>query len=351
MAVRRRKARGQATTEAALGILVISTVIVFGIHFSEVAMLSLKVQEANASALWDTTAKRMSYLTGAAPDFQPRRTAITQEAGQEASARYADFDGRASRPGNTAPTLVFTQATPIQVRCNEDATVAPMDLSASTDISGLFGQGVGGMVCWAESDFSLVPGFTRRFMEREPFREQHVSVTSYHVCSMARANGTNCPAHVGIALGDWGLTTDVEAENCDLVAPGPGASCANTGYYAMTKRIFNATHTSPGVGNGQPAGEQLSQFLWNTPRGGPQIDVDEDAFFMAAIGENGSNGSSGYMQGFVDHAGAGPYIVTPGGDRYQDAALYPYTLAAQQREPCSFGMPCDPTQSGWPTYQ
>jgi hypothetical protein len=348
MAVRRHRARGQATTEAALGILVISTVIVFGIHFSEVAMLSLKVQEASASALWDTTGKRMSILTTATPDFGPRRTAI-QEAGPEATTRYADFDGRASRPGNTAPTLVFTQATPIQVTCNEDATVAPMDLSGSTDIAGMFGQGVGGMVCWAESDFGLVPGFTRRFMQGDPFRVQHVSVTSYHVCSMARANGNNCPARAGIALGDWGLTTDTEAENCDLVAPGPSASCANTGYYGMTKRVFNATHTSPGVGNGQPAGDQLSQFLWNTPRGGPQIDVDENAFFMAAIGENGSNGSQGYMQGFVDHAGAGPYIVTPGGDRYQDAALYPYTLAAQQRERCAFGLPCDPTQ--WPMYQ
>ncbi|HYV48964.1 MAG TPA: hypothetical protein VFA20_29090 [Myxococcaceae bacterium] len=347
MAVTTRRARGQATTEAALGILVISTVIVFGIHFSEVAMLSLKVEEANASALWDTTAKRMSNLLGATADFGPRTSAI-QAAGGEASTRYADFDGRASRSGSVAPTLVFTQATPIQVVCNEDPAVAPMNLDVTQDVTQsfkpVFAQGVGGMVCWAESDFSLVPGFTRRFLQREPFRAQHVSVTSYHVCSMARANGGACPALAAIALGDWGLTTGVEAEDCDLVAPGPSATCANTGYYMMTRRVFQGMHQRPGVGNGQPPGEQLSQYLWNTPRGGPQIDLDEDAFFMAAIGETGN---PKYQQPYVDHAGSGPYTVTPGG-RYDDPALQVYPQAAQQRDPCAFGLPCDWTQ--WSAY-
>jgi len=343
MAVTPRRARGQATTEAALGILVISTVIVFGIHFSEVAMLSLKVQEANAAALWDTTAKRTATLVGAAPDFSPRTSAI-QAAGGEASTRYADFDGRASRPGNVAPTLVFTQATPIQVTCTEDPNVAPMNLGVAPDFQPLFAAGVGGMVCWAESDFSLVPGFTRRFLQNEPFRAQEVTVTSYHICSMGRANGGVCPARAAIALGDWGLTTGVEAEDCDLVAPGPSATCANTGYYAMTQSVFKRMHQSPGVGNGQPPGEQLSQYLWNTPRGGPQIDLDEDAFFMAAIGETGN---PKYQQPFVDHAGSGPYTVTPGG-RYDDTALQVYPQAAQQRDPCAFGLPCAPT--AWPMY-
>jgi hypothetical protein len=343
-AVARKQARGQATTEAALGILVISTVIVFGIHFSEVAMLSLKVQEASASALWDTTGKRMSVEIGATPDFGPRSSAV-QAAGGEASARYADFDGRQSRPGNVAPTLVFTQATPIQVTCNEDPTVAPMGLGAAPDLAPVFAQGVGGMVCWAETDFSLVPGFTRNFLQNQPFRAQHVSVTSYHVCSMARANGGACPGRAAIALGDWGLTTGAEAQDCDLVPPGPSATCANTGYYAMTNRVFQAMHQTPGVGNGQPAGEQLSQFLWNTPRGGPQIDLDENAFFMAAIGETGA---PKYQSPYVDHAGAGPYTVTPGGP-YDDPALKVYTDAARLRADCAFGLPCAP--SAWPMYQ
>jgi hypothetical protein len=342
MAVTRRAPRGQATTEAALGILVISTVIVFGIHFSEVAMLSLKVDEANASALWDATGKRMHVLTSQNPDFSPRATAI-QEAGPEATARYADFDGRASKSGNTAPTLVFTEATPIQVTCTPDNTVAPMNLNGAQDIANLFGQGVGGMVCKAESDFSLVPGFTRRFLQNQPFRVQNATVTAYHICSMARANGGSCPAQAAIALGDWGLTTNTEASNCDLVAPGASATCPNTGYYAMTKRVFDAMHGA-GV-SGPPAGDRLSQFVWNLRHGGPQVDVDEDAFFMAAVGEDNT---PPYQQGLAEHAGSGPYTVTPGG-RYDSAALQVYPQAAQQREPCAFGLPCDP--ASWPMYQ
>lgn len=346
MAVNRAPPRGQATTEAALGILVIATVIGFGIHFSEVAMLSLKVQEANAAALWDTTAKRMHTLTTGTPQFGPRGQAIS-EAGPEAAARYADFDGRASHPGNVAPTLVFTSATNIQVTCNEDLTVAPMDLSGAPEIGAMFVEGTGGMVCWAESDFSLVPGFTRRFLQGQPFRVQNASVSQYHICSMGRANGGACPAKAAIALGDWGLTTGAEAENCELVAPGASASCANTGYYAMTKRVFDSIHQGPAVGNGQPAGEQLSQFLWNLPHGGPEIDLDEDAFFMAAVGEDGSNPSP-YQMGLVEHAGFGPYTVTPGGP-YDSTLLQPYPQAAQQRDACAFGLPCDP--ASWPMYQ
>lgn len=342
----RRAPRGQATTEAALGILVISTVIVFGIHFSEVAMLSLKVGEASASALWDTTGKRMHFLTTATPNFGPRGTAIS-EAGPEASARYADFDGRSSKPGTTAPTLVFTDATPIQVTCNPDLSVAPMDLGGAPAIGAMFVEGAGGMVCWAETDLSLAPGFTRRFLQNRPFRVQNASVNAYHICSMGRANGGNCAARAAIALGDWGLNTGVEADNCDLVAPGPGAACQNTGYYAMTERAFGDMHDKNGPA-GAPAGEELSKFVWKgISRGGPQINLDENAFFMAAVGEDAA--PEGYKTNFVEHEGAGPYIVTPGGNKYDDPALLPYFQAATQRDDCAFGLPCAPTS--WPMYQ
>ena len=49
-------ARGQATVELALGLLIFVTVLIFGIHFAEMGFLSLKVTEASASAIWDATA-------------------------------------------------------------------------------------------------------------------------------------------------------------------------------------------------------------------------------------------------------------------------------------------------------
>ena len=90
---RAARGRGQSTVEMALGLMVFVTVLVFGMHFAEVGFLSIKVQEASAGALWDTTARRMHTLP---KDFAPLQTAMDQ-AGAQAQQRYQDFDGRTSR--------------------------------------------------------------------------------------------------------------------------------------------------------------------------------------------------------------------------------------------------------------
>lgn len=327
--------RGQATTEAALGILVISTVIVFGIHFSEVSMLSLKVQEAATAAIWDVTGQKMHTLTSDTPNFAPRLAAI-RRAGPDASSKYRDFDGRASKDGN-APTLVFTQASAITVTCTADNSLPPMALS-SGPISAMFGAGQGGMSCFAQSTFGLVPRFSRNFLENQPFREQHVQRDTYPICSMGRASGNNCPARAVVVLGDWGLAENQEANECALSAPGAG--CLNPGYYEMTQRAFRAYTSTP-----TPPGNALSTYLFGSPKGGPQVDVDENAFFMAAVGEDW-NQPSAYRTGIAEHWPNGPYTVTPGG-HYDTVPAY--EDAAGRREACAFGLPCNP--ANWHTYQ
>jgi len=328
--------RGQATTEAALGILAISTVIVFGIHFSEISILSLKVQEANASAISDATGKKMHDLTGATPDMGPRTTAISA-AGPDAAVKYADFDGRASKNG-AAPTLVFTQASPVNVTCQEDLALLPA-MGALGPLGAVFPPTThGGMACWAEADVGLVPRFSRNFLQNRPYRVQHVQRDTYHLCSMGRANGNACGAQTLIALGDWGLTDGAEAANCDVTPP--GTPCSNTGYYLMAESAFNANGAT-----GKGAGRALSQWLYGNAFGGPAAQVLESAFFMAAVGENGT---PPFQTGPAEHNGWGPYTVTPGGP-YDSAMLQSYPQAAQQREPCAFGLPCDPAQ--WPSYQ
>ncbi|HVE85164.1 MAG TPA: hypothetical protein VND93_20070 [Myxococcales bacterium] len=328
--------RGQATTEAALGILVISTVIVFGIHFSEISILSLKVQEANTSALWDTTAKKMSNLTAAVADFSPRTAAIGA-AGADASGKYADFDGRASKAG-ASPTLVFTQASPITVTCREDNSgILPVTLPGP--IAGVYGGGLGGIACVAEADVSLVPNFTRNFLQNQPFRVQETQLGTYHLCSMSRANGNNCTAQTLMLLGDWGLTDGAEANNCDLT--GPNTPCANSGFYLMAESIY------AGMRSPNPPGDVLSRWLYGPSYGGPPAQTDENAFFMAAVGEDWSNPTPYQLDDPTAHFGFGPYTVTPGGP-YDSPQLQSYPQAAQQREPCAFGLPCDPAQ--WPIY-
>ena len=67
--------RGQAGGDGARD-LVFVTVLVFGIHFAEVGYLSLKVQEATASALWDATSAKMHSLPG---DFSALHNLIAND--------------------------------------------------------------------------------------------------------------------------------------------------------------------------------------------------------------------------------------------------------------------------------
>ena len=92
------RARGQAALEMALGSLVFITLLLFGIHFGEVGVLTLRVQQAATSALWDTTGMRMhNYATPL--DSDPRffnaneiRDSKARLPAQRAQALYKSFD-------------------------------------------------------------------------------------------------------------------------------------------------------------------------------------------------------------------------------------------------------------------
>ena len=118
--------------------------------------------------------------------------------------------------------------------------------------------------------------------------------------------------------------------------------CNNQGYYLMAQEAFNANGNSRGS-----TGLQLSQWLYEGAFGGPAQQVREVAFFMAAVGENVTDPFEEPAP-VTEHAGFGPYTVTPGG-RYATASLQLYQAAWNARAPCAFGLPCDPTT--WLVYQ
>ena len=118
----RTSARGQALAELVLALMVFVTVVVFGIYFAEVGYLSLRVQEAAVSPLWDATAFRVH-------SFEPQQDnigdftyfpAITPEVMSDAQVRYRDFDGRSGVDGNTSISHVFTRIGGLRVECSED---------------------------------------------------------------------------------------------------------------------------------------------------------------------------------------------------------------------------------------
>jgi len=126
--------------ELALGLLVFVTILLFGIHFAEIGYLSVKVTEANSSALWHATAAKMHTLP---KNFGPLNSLISgNKPGEVATGIYADFDSRSS--GGSANTQLLTSAQGLQVTCEAGGpSFRPIETT-----EGVY-ENTGGMVCRA----------------------------------------------------------------------------------------------------------------------------------------------------------------------------------------------------------
>ena len=179
-----RRPRGQAMVETVLGILVFVTILMFGIHFAEVGYLSLKVQEASASALWDTTSAKMHELPG---DFGSQSNAISS-AGDSATGRYKDFDGRTSKSGGSAPVQVFTSAGGLTVECKEAGGIS---FAPSASTKGVY-KNSGGMTCSSKAVLSPTSRLTKSFLDQGQgslFQVAHLTGGVIPVCGVGRAKG------------------------------------------------------------------------------------------------------------------------------------------------------------------
>ncbi|HEX8441085.1 hypothetical protein [Archangium sp.] len=223
--------RGQGTVEMALGLLLFVTVFIFGIHFAEVGYLSLKVQEAATSALWDTTSARMHSLPG---NFSGLHNAIGA-AGGHATERYKDFDGRTSRQGRQQMVQVFTSADKLEVTCAEEGAIS---FKASNSTNSIYAN-VGGMRCSSSAEMSPIR-IPRNFVDQGSgaiFDVAHAALKPIPVCGMGRAKKGKCEGAYGILLDDWGLAGHAESQECVLLDT-PG--CANTAYYDSAKIVYDA---------------------------------------------------------------------------------------------------------------
>lgn len=228
----RRAPRGQAATEFALGLLVFVTVLLFGIHFAELGYLGTKVHEAEAAAVWDSTAYR-SYQFGIWADSGPIAAVAAQT---NTTQRYADWDGRASANG-TAPTLAVSRAEPMVVNCTRAGMTYPLPALAPTFFEA------GDVRCGAEGDVNAfrVP---RSFADGADgfFKAAHKGTTMtnpMHLCGSGRPLGTGCPGKLSILLGDYALTADQnENGDCALQTSSPNA-CANQNFYRTTRGTFD----------------------------------------------------------------------------------------------------------------
>jgi hypothetical protein len=229
---RQSRRRGQAMVEMALGLLLFVTVLIFGIHFAEVGYLSLKVQEAATSALWDTTSAKMHELPG---NFKPLENAINK-AGQQATERYEDFDGRSSRHGQKKIVQVFTSANGLSVTCEEEKQISFKPSGSTKDVYA----NTGGMRCWSSAELAPIH-IPEHFVDKGQgalFDVPHYMMGAIPVCGIGRAQQGNgkCRGAYGILLDDWGLAGGAESQECELLDED---NCANKAYYDSTKLVYD----------------------------------------------------------------------------------------------------------------
>ncbi|CAM4272751.1 TadE/TadG family type IV pilus assembly protein [Corallococcus exiguus] len=297
---RRQKARGQSIVEAALGVTLFITILVFGIHFAEVGFLSLKVQEAAVSALWNGTHGEMHDIPvdyGSAHDSM-------QRAGEDAQARYADFNGLSSVNHGDTITQVFTRGSDLRVNCSRNGG---LDWNGPV-LTRLVYRDEGGTACTSQANLSswnIPTRFLDQSSETGLYNEQHQDAANANiqVCGIGRAVGGTCRGRFSMLVDDWGLSNEVESSTC-LLFQDMAVPCTNVPFYSATKLVYEPT-TLP-----IPtfASFLAMDALFFNPLPPLVLMQRENTFWMSAAGEE-----SNFMQYFMKPAALGNlWNTTPG---------------------------------------
>ncbi|WP_201756027.1 MULTISPECIES: pilus assembly protein [Corallococcus] len=296
----RRHGRGQSIVEAAIGVTLFITILVFGIHFAEVGFLSLKVQEAAVSALWNGTHGEMHDIPvdyGSAHDSM-------QRAGDDAQARYADFNGLSSVNHGDTITQVFTRGSGLRVDCRRNGGLGwngPI-------LTRLVYRDEGGTSCGSQANLSswnLPSSFLDNPGEGGLYKERHQDAVhaNIQVCGVGRAVGGNCRARFSMLVDDWGLSNEVESSTC-LLFQDMAVPCTNVPFYSATKLVYEPT-TLPIP---TYASFLAMDALFYNPLPPLVLMQRENTFWMSAAGEE-----TNFMQYFMLPAPLGNlWNTTPG---------------------------------------
>lgn len=354
--MRRASVRGQATVELALGTLVFVTILVFGIHFAELGMMKLRVQQAAVAALWDTTGLRMHRFTSTANASAYFRSADEMRdkngrlPGPRAQARFKDFEGL-NEGGSSTFTQVMTRGSQLNVDCSPTQVSALptggafKHLRVAYSPANAGGREVDGMQCSADARIE-VWGMPTSFLEGSRdgfFQVKHVLQPRIKVCAFGRASGGRCLGTVSMALDDWGLAGSdkdygEELEECreDCQFEGKG----NQAYRLTVKRLYDEYNTYETQDFSIPL---FIRSLFTQDPAVPElanVPVDERSFRMVFAGEAGSE-IDGKTEPFAFKTHEQDtrqvfdfgWATTPYADAYKDAY--------QRRGECFLGAPCD----------
>lgn len=267
-----RTRRGQATVELAIGSVVFVVVLLVGIHFAELAQLSLKVQEAQAFAVWDASLRRVqTRQPGGATEDTPFNGTVGSVGGRTKD-RYGDFDGLTSSTGRSDVVIrALTRGSGLDVECRRDGSMSFLASPAARPVL----HDEGGLRCTSSAQLEAIR-IPKAFMQEgeggsyraTPFRTQPVVV-----CGMGLATGGSCEGGLAIMTNDWGLVKD-ETKLCRL-------NCRDSKYRGEVSALF---------GGGGMAGANFAQtFAGDAPTNANEFwfsyaGIDAPTSYMDFVG-------------------------------------------------------------------
>lgn len=228
----RARSRGQATVELAVASVVFVVVLLVGIHFAELGQLSLKVQEAQAFAVWSAAGRRVQKReVSGSTDTTPFNRTIggTSGVAQQAKDRYRDFDGLTSSTGRSDVVIrALTKGSGLDVTCTRDNSLSFRPSPAARPV--LLDEG--GLRCTSSAQIEAIR-IPHAFMQRGEggsYRASPFRTSPMVVCGMGLASGGSCEGTLAIMTNDWGLAKD-ETKTCRL-------TCADSKYRGEVSVLF-----------------------------------------------------------------------------------------------------------------
>lgn len=292
----RAAGRGQAVVELALGSVLFITVLLVGIHLAEVAVLSLKVQEAETYAAWQATQRRVQTREpNGSTTIAPFRDTLntTSGVGPLAERRYEDFNGLDSVNAGPGVTQALTRGRGVNVRCERDNR---LHFTPSPTASLVY-RDDGALHCEARARLEAirVPKFFMQEANGGWFRAEQLQVDTIPVCGMGLPSAGACRGGLALLTNDWGMAAE-ETGECRL------RGCTNQKYRGLVQRMWQGDL-------GSRSSTFASTFAGAAPASGADFHFSYSGIESSYAEFTGGEGPGNYLTG-------GPAV--PGGMVYQD---------------------------------